>query len=95
MPNTYTRDEYEKVRRRADAYAEANMEMQKRLEGTLRELDFSKQEVARLKREAEGLRNTMQIVVNDGNTRYEGQNREVNRLRKLLRDHGISPDQEG
>lgn len=91
MPNTYTRDEYEKVRRRADAYAEANLEQQKVMEKLRNEAAFYRAENDRLKAELASLHGTMQIVVGDNNTRYQKQNDEVDRLRKLLKDHGIDP----
>lgn len=84
-----TREQYDDVRRRSDAYAEANIKLNASAEQLRADLERVTADRARLEAELAGLRATLQTVLTDNNHRYQAANDEVERLRAKLRAHGI------
>jgi SMC interacting uncharacterized protein involved in chromosome segregation len=84
-----TREQYDEIRRRSDAYAESNISLNRSVEELRADLDRAVADRARLERELLKLRETMQTVLTDNNHRYQKQNDEVDRLRRILKENEI------
>jgi len=93
MPNP-TVEEMVNLRARKDSYAEANIKLLNDSLASQAEITRLNNDLARLAAQLEAANTTMQIVVDDNNTRYRAAGDEVERLRKLLKKHGIDPDEE-
>jgi len=87
--NIYTREEYSDLRRRHDSYATANMEINAKLQVSQEDLIRVTADRTRMGAELAALQSTMQMLITDNNTRYQAANAEVEKLRSLLRQHGI------
>jgi hypothetical protein len=87
----HTDEEFDQTRRRANAYAEANIKANNKIVDMIDELSQVKQMLARTESELAAERNTMQMINDDNNRRYQSANQEVERLRNLLKEHGINP----
>ena len=92
MPNP-TVEEMVNLRARKDSYAEANIKLLNDSLASQAEITRLNNDLARLSAELEAANATMQIVLNDNNTRYRSAGDEVERLRGLLKKHGIDPDE--
>lgn len=87
--NIYTREEYDDLRRRHDSYATANMEINAKLQVCTEDLIRVTADRTRMEAELAAMQNTMQMLITDNNTRYTSANAEVEKLRNLLKQHGI------
>lgn len=89
-----TVEEMVNLRARKDSYAEANIKLLNDSLTLQAENARLNNDLTRLSAELEAANATMQIVLNDNNTRYRSAGDEVERLRGLLKKHGIDPDEE-
>ena len=88
----HTDEQYDKLRRLNNTFAEANMEQGKKLDDLRVELQGVEQMRDRAESQLAAEKATMQIVLDDNNRRYRAANEEVERLRGLLKENGVSPD---
>jgi len=84
-----TREEHDALRRRHDAMTDAVLDLQIRLSSMRTELETVKADRARLEAQVNALQATLQTLGTDNNSRYDASNREVERLRTLLKANGV------
>ena len=83
--------EFEKLRLRHDSYATANTNQVSIIKAARIHIEKVEGENAQLAAELLAVRESLRLLSLDSNTRYDGANREVIRLHKLLEEHGIDP----
>jgi FtsZ-binding cell division protein ZapB len=88
-----SREEVEALKNRKDSYAQANIDQDSLIKALRLDIDRLTADNARLSAELEASRRDQQLLITDGNTRYQAQNDEVARLRALCKVNGIDPNE--
>jgi len=87
-----TRKEVERWRKRSDSHAIAATNMENMAKAAGREVQRLEGTVLRLNAELLAAHNSLMVLSEDGNTRYDAANAEVQRLRELCIAGGIDPN---
>lgn len=90
--DTMTQDDYKELLRRYDSVTHATIKQQEVITNLQSELKLSQALNARLGAELEASQAHVQLLGDSFNERYQEANKEVGRLRTILKEHGISPE---